>query len=115
MAKQRAASGRQPWADAWRELLKEADEALKRPVVPGPKVLVIPRRYAGPAGHLKAREQIDGDAWAACVLALAARLTDDPGQGDAYAKKAAAFLKAWTETDDLGTTDRVEIPVTVNP
>jgi hypothetical protein len=105
LAKQRALAGRQPWADALGVLFKEADEALKRPVSPGPETLFVPRRYEDPAGHLKAREKIGGDAWAAYALALASRLGDDDAKTRAYAEKAAAILKSWTSTKDIGTYD----------
>jgi hypothetical protein len=44
--------------EARKNLLEEADEALKLTVTPAPERLVIPRRYVDNAGHTKAREKI---------------------------------------------------------
>lgn len=101
-AKVRAAAGKSPWAEARKNLLAEADEALKLAVTPAPKKLVIPRRYADSEGHMKAREKIGADAWAAQALALGSWMTDDKARNTAYAQKAIEILMAWTACGDVG-------------
>lgn len=101
-AKSRADAGKSPWAEARKNLLEEADEALKLSVTPAPAQLVIPRRYIDSAGHMKAREKFGADAWAAQALALGAWMTGDKAKSTAYAKKAIEILMAWTACADMG-------------
>jgi hypothetical protein len=101
-ARTRAVAGKAPWTEAREHLLLDASEALKLSVTPPPAKLVIPRRYADAVGHMKAREKIGTDAWAAQALALGAWMADDKARSEAYAKKAIEILMAWTACGDMG-------------